>query len=560
MLTAIILFIIQFGCAVQSPPSGGPEDKTPPEVLEVFPARDELNVPFSTEVSLTFSERMDKTSVEKAFFISPQPESYPEFKWKGTRLLIRYNEDLKEGRTYSINIGAGATDLHGVAMKESYSWAFSTGNSIDRGFISGKVYTFEDKVKGLVWGYMLSSEEPPNPFIRKGDFITQTDEEGNFVLSYLAEGRYRVFAVNDRNEDLNFSIFTDPVGIPPAEVEVTFGDTVSGLKFQTSLIDTLPPLPVLIQPIDNHHIMVRFNEPLDERTVTSANFRIMDMAGSRIPDEEITIYRKAGDLNTYYILLDDLVPPGEYQLELSGIRDEHLNEITLIRDSSTVFTASALDDTLRPSLISISPADSAEEIPLYSGIRMEFDHPVDPDDFEGNISLLDSSLNSVSFRMEIMSPVEFLFIPDMRLTSMSSYTLKISSENFYGINGLPVVFPKDEYIFTTMSIRQTGNLSGNLTIAGDAGGASIIIELADTESEESKRAVIMNSQGGFEFTMVPRGEYTLSAFLDINSDGKWTKGSIRPFVPSEPFVIFNDVLTVRPGVDNTGNNLKLIIQ
>ncbi|MCP4727933.1 MAG: hypothetical protein GY863_23035 [bacterium] len=552
---------MQFGCAVQSPPSGGPVDATPPEILEVFPGTGDLNVPLQTEISITFSERMDRAAVEKAFFISPQPESYPEFDWKGRSLKIKYDEELKSGRTYSINIGTAAADLHRVALNESYSWAFSTGNTIDKGFISGKVYTFEDKVKGLVWAYLLEGEELPDPFTRKGDFITQTDDEGNFVLSYLAEGNYRVFAINDKNEDLNFSMFTDPVGMPSAEVTVTMEDTVSGLLFQTSIIDTLPPAPVSIYPADENHITVRFNEPLEKSSVITGVAAVYEMSvENRIPDSLITVYQPLDDNNTIIIYTSALTALRDYQVSISGYRDEHYNEITELRDSTTVFTASSSEDTVKPNLVSISPADSAVDIPVYSVVELRFDHPVKFDELAGNFSLVDSSKSSVPFRAVLRSPTEIAFTPENHLLSMVQYTIGITEDNIHGINDQPLLIQQSEYQFTAMSTRQTGNLSGSLQIKGDAGTASMIVELAANDSEEDKRTVLMGSPGSFEFSSIPRGEYTLSAFLDVNGDGKWTKGRIKPFIPAEPFVIFKDVLTIRPGVDNVGNDLLIIIQ
>ncbi|MFC1564444.1 Ig-like domain-containing protein [candidate division KSB1 bacterium] len=558
LLAVVLLFLIR--CAVQVPPTGGPVDSIPPEILSEFPGNGNLNIPLDTEISITFSEKMDKVSVEKAFFISPQPDSYPEFRWKGSRLTIKYNEELITERTYVINIGAGAIDLHRIPMKESYSWAFSTGSSIDKGFVTGKIYTFEEKVKGLIWAFLMDGEQKPDPFRRKGDYITQTDEEGNFRLSFLSEGKYRIFALNDKNEDLNYSIFTDQIGIASADIDVTENDTVSGLKFQTSLIDTLPPAISLIQPIDEHHISVRFNEPLKRSSILPGNIRIEDInTNNEIRDSLTAFYQTAEDKNSILIYAQELDPGAEYRLSFSEISDEHFNRIDILADSTTIFPASALDDTVKLRLVSLFPPDSSEEIPLYSPIEFRFNHPIRYGDFTGNFSLIDSSGNRTSGAFEQISPVEINFIPEEFLRTQMPYRIRLEAENIHGSGGAPFLIDKTEFIFLTMNSRQTGALFGRLEIEGGAADSPVIVQLMQKDSEESKRRVILNSSGDFEFLAVPRGEYTLSAYLDVDGDGEWSKGRVDPFIPSEPFVIYPDILTVRPGVDNTGNNIILKI-
>ena len=62
--------ILFFRCANQMSPGGGEVDKIPPEIIEVYPEVGTTN--FSDNYfEITFSEYVDKRSVQDAIFISP---------------------------------------------------------------------------------------------------------------------------------------------------------------------------------------------------------------------------------------------------------------------------------------------------------------------------------------------------------------------------------------------------------------------------------------------------------------------------------------------------------
>ena len=53
----IFNLIIFFGCAAISPPPGGPEDKTPPQLLSSIPESGTYNLKGGFNVKLIFSEK-----------------------------------------------------------------------------------------------------------------------------------------------------------------------------------------------------------------------------------------------------------------------------------------------------------------------------------------------------------------------------------------------------------------------------------------------------------------------------------------------------------------------
>ena len=82
---------------------------------------------------------MDRRSVERAIFISPNPTQDPNFRWHGRELEIRLPGGLRPDRTYLITAGAESADGSRNRLLGSYSFAFSTGPALDQGEVVGRV-------------------------------------------------------------------------------------------------------------------------------------------------------------------------------------------------------------------------------------------------------------------------------------------------------------------------------------------------------------------------------------------------------------------------------------
>ena len=70
LLIFLFASLLLIKCANQLPPPGGPVDRVPPEVLEVYPPNGTTNFD-DDHLEITFSECIDKMSIMNALFISP---------------------------------------------------------------------------------------------------------------------------------------------------------------------------------------------------------------------------------------------------------------------------------------------------------------------------------------------------------------------------------------------------------------------------------------------------------------------------------------------------------
>jgi uncharacterized protein YpmS len=110
-------------------------DITPPEIMSTYPVDGQPNVPPSIPgIVISFSEPMNKESVESNYNIVPALEKDPIHKWTATDdeftielINTPFETGLKENTKYTVVITADITDLAGNYMKEAYTFSFTTG-------------------------------------------------------------------------------------------------------------------------------------------------------------------------------------------------------------------------------------------------------------------------------------------------------------------------------------------------------------------------------------------------------------------------------------------------
>lgn len=554
-------------CAVQKPPSGGPVDTIPPYIIETSPTDGETVVPVDSDFLITFSEAMERKSVQSALFISPTSQSEHQYSWKRNSLKISFNEPLKQDRTYIIRIGSSAQDRHKVALERTFTFAFSTGETIDNGMITGRVFNDKEGVgvqgaaNAVIRAYKLDESSDPNPLLFEGDYITQADGEGNFQLTHLGSGMYRVFAITNDDKDISFSIATDRIGMPPGDITLDIDEASKPLMFKPVSIDTLPPRLYLLETPDRNHIMLHFDKPLDKHSLASHNFRIRQFPEGNVVSDAIKAYYyiETSEKNVS-LYTDTLTPDMKYQLIIDHIRDIHGNQLSNYSDSTTIFTCSSREDTAKFFLDTISPADSATNMPVNTPIALTFNQPVEITLLNEYFQLVDSLGESISGVFKALNPAVYHFVPDKSLPPLMSYHIKLQPDSIKSMEGKPLHLLKSEYTFQTMDISRTGALTGEILLVGDSIRVPVVLTLKPKNATQGQsRSTILDNDGQYGFYEVIPGEYILTAFLDKNNNGEWSPGGLTPYMHAEPFAVYPEEVTIRPGIENMGINLTLYI-
>jgi hypothetical protein len=97
--------------------TAGSSDRTPPYLLSATPPAGSNLAP-GGQVRLTWSEPMDRTSVEEAVWVSPM--AMPTFSWSGSVLTVTL-EGTELGRVYTVNVDGTVEDLAGNTAMEPYA-------------------------------------------------------------------------------------------------------------------------------------------------------------------------------------------------------------------------------------------------------------------------------------------------------------------------------------------------------------------------------------------------------------------------------------------------------
>lgn len=216
-------------CAVMEPPSGGPEDKTPPSITAISPAPGSTGVDRAAKVIVTFSEKIDGDSFRGKIRVFP-PAEFSDIDVRGERLEIGFDDALPE-TTIAVVLRGGYADLHNVRSTRDEVFYFATASRIDTGSVSGRVlFKGAPDSSGVV--HLLAvdpSDTITQPSAAQPARIAFAGPNGSFEFRALPTGgeRFALWAFTDRNADGRLStqdefsaLFPDTLMLDPSRPRI----------------------------------------------------------------------------------------------------------------------------------------------------------------------------------------------------------------------------------------------------------------------------------------------------------------------------------------------------
>ena len=204
----LFLFV---SCARIGSPDGGPYDETPPKVVRTSPKYGSSNVKSVKKVTIEFDEIIKVDNAVEKVVISPPQIEQPEIEALGKKVTITLLDTLKPNMTYTIDFADAIVDNNEGNPYGDYAFTFSTGEQVDTFQVSGHVLEASnlEPIKGMLVGlYKLKdstdgADNLPDSIFHTKPFerISRTDSRGHFVIKGLSPGDYRVFALNDQNQN-----------------------------------------------------------------------------------------------------------------------------------------------------------------------------------------------------------------------------------------------------------------------------------------------------------------------------------------------------------------------
>lgn len=534
------------GCAGQVSPSGGPPDTTPPLIIRSYPDSNATRI-VPSRIELEFSEYVDRRTAEEAVFISPYA-GHLEFDWSGTEVTIQFGEELRKSTTYVVTVGTDVSDLPargGNKMAHAYTLAFSTGDSIDRGMISGRV--FDEHPDGvMIFAYDLRDIIPDtlDPTHTRPQYIMQTGKDGTFGLRNVAFGTYRVMAVRDEYRNLLYDREIDQFGVATKDAVVNdSGPEVRGVWFRLSKEDTTRPFLASVSALDSKHLLVRFSEPIDTLAFPRAVFSFSDTASKA----RLAIGAQYQNMGNQALANIETAEPMDstrvYRLAVRGILDRAGNLLDS-SNASSAFSGPSTPDTVKPYPVIRGVADSARALALVPVFEMDFRRPVDLSTVIRGMSLRDSSARTVPIEVRPRTSAEVFVFPLAPLKSFAWYTIQLSLDSLRDSRGGHYHDSLYALRFQTLDSRLLGTIEGTLT--GSSGGHGVVVSARTTDRTPQRSVDIrVDRPGKFLIDQLPEGRYFIDAFEDLDGDGRFRAGLPHPFVPSARFTVYPDTVKVR---------------
>lgn len=522
------------GCAVVGPPGGGPEDETPPWIVSVNPPDGALNVKGETPVIVEFNEDIDPVSIPEALFINPEPPQPPRLRVRGKTAAILWSEPISQNVTVVITLGSSIRDLHGNRMRESFTFAFSTGESINRGTIEGYVYSTESVEGMLVGAWRLEDQIPES--LAHPPFATMVGKEGRFQLSYLPAGTFRLFVWDDRDRNKSYRPGVERLGVGWEDPKLGEGETAF-MAFIPIKEDTTRQRPLTFHMPDPQHLSVKWRKKWrwDEDSVWVENLLIR--WGESVPlGAKGAIIDPGDSARTTFVL--PLPPSTVATRESVAVAWKHLGEETIqIKVAST-------QDTTPIALLWSYPSVGEKELPpdlvgtlIFNDFLAELPPP-------GTLTLFIADTLPWGIHQEWDGGAQVRWKPAMPLPPERRVTLKVDSRMLRDLNGnsgdsLYMI------IFTPYDPADRGAVSGR--VEGIESNTRVVITLwkIGGKAQIPLPYALLNPEGSFSLEGIPVGKYRLFAYYDANGDLTYTPGRLNPFRLAEKFAFSEDTLEVK---------------
>ncbi|MFM8493067.1 MAG: Ig-like domain-containing protein, partial [Bacteroidota bacterium] len=191
------------GCANMVAPTGGPRDSVPPQMIRAHPAMRSTGINIE-KVTLAFDEFV-RIQNRSAIRLLPETNKQPIIKEALNRIELDFSQvALDPTTTYVLYMNDAIADFTEGNKLKDFTYIFSTGSSIDTGWISGRVidaHSSKPKAQVRVGLYDWGPAGDSVVYRQKARYSTMTNDSGIFYLGYLPDRDFRLFVWVDDNKD-----------------------------------------------------------------------------------------------------------------------------------------------------------------------------------------------------------------------------------------------------------------------------------------------------------------------------------------------------------------------
>ncbi len=560
----LVLIVIMSACAKQnsSGPTGGPEDITPPHVVEANPPEKTINFS-SKSFEVTFDEYFILDNINQKLMVSPPFEKKPEVKIKKKTLLVNFEEELRDSVTYTFYFLDAIKDLNANNPVDNFQYVFSTGPVLDSLSVLGKIYDAGTLDPGEeIFVLLYSSHGDTMPQTTIPEYIAKASAEGEFRIDNIAGGTYSIYGLKDLNSNKIFDL--------PDE-SFAFTDSLITLSAANNYI---PPMPDSLSTRQDsaryehmpgkEYELFLFTEEFNQQYLTSSDrkeayklrytFKIPIDSGQfaiEFPDAPGTNFKMEESRNRDTItvwLLDSLLYSEQTIKALTSYPlTDTTGGITILKDTMT-FRYMAPRQTRgrttdNKSALSVVHNGSARPgVKPGHKLTLSFDKP---------IAKIDSSL----LKLFVTADTSQLELDYKLRWDTINYNSLILDYDFIEDSTYIAVWEKAAFtdIFGNLSdsagvrfMVRNKDSYGTLTMTLSGYEGNVILQVMNPKgSIAEERHLDLPDQNESYFALLNKGDYMLKLIFDLNGDGKWTTGDYKLKRQAEPVGFYPSLINIK---------------
>ncbi|PSR05789.1 MAG: hypothetical protein BRD49_03900, partial [Bacteroidetes bacterium SW_10_40_5] len=497
----------------------GEKDTTPPKLITANPPLFTKNFD-QKEINLEFDEFFTLNQPQQNVIISPPLKYQAEYKVRGKKLKIHIDEPLKNNTTYTINFGTTIKDYHEGNAKKGFKYVFSTGSYIDSLSVKGKIVNGRDLKPSSGVKVLLHNDLHDSAIYQERPFYYGlTDDEGTFELDYLKKDNYRLYVLDDLNDDYRKDE-GERFGYLNEHLKLKKDTTLKDIAVYQE--EPIEPEVIKSEELIPGKIRVEFNKPVD-------TFYYNFNWGSGIK-------KKSWQFSEFLAPTKDSALIWHDYIKADSIKSTIFND----NFSQTLKFYRGPADTLsqQPFKIGSNFSDGS----YIPGEKLQLRFPTPIASFNpGQIMLLKDSVEiNRGFDFKLTSPAKRNLQINNQLKQDSSYRIKVEESAFQDMYGrLNQTF---EQTFHVENQNNYGVLSLNINKTNVK--APVVIYLHNDQDELVRKKYTVNSRK-LKFNWLKPKKYYVRAVVDKNKNKLWDPGNFSLKTLPEPVVKYPEAIEIR---------------
>lgn len=525
-LYLLILGLLFSACARVGSPLGGKKDTLAPNFLRANMDSSRVNISVNQkELRLYFDEYVVLKDIGKNLVISPSINQIKKIipsNLANKYILIQWADSLKANTTYNFNFGNAIADLNEGNILPYFNYAFSTGKYLDSLYISGEISdglrmplkegetVLSDKNQYIVGLYR--AEDKVN-YTKKPDYITKADGDGYYELNYLKEGKYRILAFNDENQNSIFDVGKESVAFLNEDIDLK--KSISGMKLKlfpskkkVRYIETISVGDGVLLVFEGHPEAVEISSETE-----------------KLKEYKSVHYPKSDSVRVWF----DAVKQDIGTTQSEGLKFTFKAD-TLKGVASVFYKHNPKDELTLHNAI-------GNTLPPHSELVVTSNYPVVSFNKQ-KWELKEDSLTTIDFSAKIEEKNPMKIRIEAKFSPNKKYQLTIPKETVKSY--YKVLTKAHQFNFEIDKEENYGSLVFNFLHQPKS---RFWIQLLDEQYKVKYSQYIEASK--VKFTEVVPNRYIARILVDSNGNGYWDEADFVNQIQAEPVYLFNKIIEIR---------------